>query len=1068
MPRVPQALATRLSLAAIAVALALALAAIAPGFARAQTPAPTPAPTPVPPALVATVSLGTAAVTGQARPSAELALEVLAPGGALKAGGSGNALPFIGFYSLGASNADGQAVPVTAGDLVRLREEGGRTIEGVVPVLTITGDADTDVVSGMAPPGAVVTVTVSGAFGANAASVSATTDVSGRYSASFAGTSDLQAGSNLRADHVDGAFTFRVERPLTEQVNIRLYSNTVTGLGPNGAPVLVELRRGGQALADGLSVGAFLGLFGVDLVDPAGDAVPVQPGDELRVRIGGSPRLDYGVPDLALEVDAAADAIAGRAPVGAAVQVTAGGGFNPPARTATAGPDGRYSVSFAGEVDLAPGSSGQVTSTERRTGVDISVARAWGITRLAVRLGEPRVDGVASPGDPVRLTLRDALGVPKAQALVEVAPGGAFGGGGTFAATLVDATDTPVDVVPTQKLLYRRAGESIDLDIPRLTAEVDAAGDKVSGQAPPNGALTVTAGPFFGQQAREVTADASGQYSADFAGVADITPGSPVTVRLTVAGGHWISLATAAASLRVWPEAGRVDGTVASGAAVQINVVSASGAARAAATATANILGQFNVALTDAAGQPYYPQARDRVRVSFGEASREVVIPPLGIEWDTATDKVFGETTPGGTVTVRAQPPAGQGNGAVTRSADVPGSGFYEAVFAPDMDLRAGSRLQITYAYPNGDRIRIDRVLPYLDIQVGGNAVAGFALPRVDVRSALKAGGRTVAGGTAHAGDDQSFDLRVTDPVLNRPVAIATGQTVEVEFDVRKLGVAVGPLAARFVPAWNGFALSGTGPISAALTARIVGSNGTPRTIIIQTDATGAYSRTLPTGIDGLGGTEAEVSHLNAEGHRFYARAFRPRLIAYIGSARADLIATPLTDARLVLAPAVGPALAEASVETDTSGRATGTLAGAVPLIVAGQLLSASIDPGGPNPESAKMTVADVSVNLDIPGNTVSGRTSLPTLGVAAVRAYIRGEATPRTFNVRPDAEGAFTLDTTNPGLFVQGFQLSAADRIEVVHTSSGSGHNPLAGGHQTVAVAIPAITIFLPRAVNR
>lgn len=1061
MPRVPHALAARLALAAIAVSVAIP--AIAPGLARAQTPAPTPAPTPVPPAFVATVTLGTTTVTGQARPSAELTLEVLAPGGSLKAGGSGNALPFIGFYSLGAANADGQAVPITSGDRVRLLEEGGRSIEGVVPVLTIAGDADTEAVSGMAPPGAVVTVTVSGAFGANAASVGATADAGGRYSASFAGTSDLQAGSNLRADHVAGAFTFRVERPLTEQVNIRLYSNAVTGLGPNGAPVRMELRRGGQVVAQGQGSGAFLGLFGVDLLNPAGNAVPVQPGDMLRAEVGGSPSLDYTVPDLALTVDVAADTIAGRAPAGAAVRVTAGGGPNPPAQTATAGADGRYTVSFAGTADLAPGSSGQITSTERRGGVDVSVARAWGVTRLAVRLGEPRVDGVASPGDPVRLTLRDSIGVPKAQALVEVAPGGVFGGGGTFAATLVDATDTPVDIVPTQTLLYRRTGESIDLDIPRLTAEVDATGDKVTGQAPPNGTLTVTAGPFFGQQARDVTADASGQYSADFTGVADITPGSPVTVRLTVAGGHWISLATAAASLRVWPEAGRVDGTVAGGASVQINVVSASGAARATASATANFLGQFNVALADTAGKPYYPLARDRVRVSFGDAMREVVVPPLGIEWDTAADRVFGETTPGGTVTVRAQPPASQGNGAVTRSMEVPGSGFYEAVFAPDMDLRAGSRLQITYAYPGGDRIRIDRVLPYLDIQVGGNAVAGFALPRVDVRSAVKAGGRTVAGGTARAGDDQSFALRVSDPVLNRPVAIAAGQTVEVEFDVRKLGVAVGPLAARFVPAGAGFALRGTGPISTVLTARFVGSNGTPRTVNIQTDATGAYSRTIPAGIDGLAGTEAEISHLNAEGHRFFALAVRPRLIAYIGSARADLAAMPLTGARLALAPAGSPPVAQANTATDTTGRAEATLAGAVPLIAAGQTLSAAVDPGGPNAETAEMTVADVALRLDTAANTVAGRVP-PGQGFfgrfATVRAFIRGEAAPRAITVLTDAEGAFSLDTTNPGGFAQGFPLSAAERIEVVHTAPS--------GHQTVAVAIPAITIYLPRAVNR
>jgi len=848
----------------------------------------------------------------------------------------------------------------------------------------------------------------------------------------------------------------------TFNANLRLFSPTVTGLGPNGAVVSAELRRAGQAAGRGQASGVFLGLFSLDLLNPAGEAVPVRPGDVLHLDIAGTTTLDYSVPDLTVEPDVAADAIGGSAPAGAAVRVTAGGGFNPPARAATAGADGRYSVSFAGEVDLAPGSGGQVTSTERRERIDVAVARAWGITRLAVRLGEPQVDGVSSAGDPVRLVLRDALGGPKAQATVEVAPGGVFGGGGTFSATLVDLSDTPVDIVPTQRLQYRRPGESIDLDIPRLTADIDTVADTVTGQAPPNAALTVTAGPFFGQRAREVGAGADGRYAADFAGVADIAPGSPVSVRLTTTGGHWITLATAAASLRVWPEAGRVDGTVAGGSGVEITVVGpGGGAAKAAATTTANFLGGFNVPLADAAGRPYYPQARDRVRLKFGETTREVVVPPLGIEWDTATDKVFGETTPGGTMTVRAQPPAGQGNGVVTRSGEVPGTGYYEAVFAPDADLRAGSRLQITYTYPNGDRIRVDRVLPFLDVQVGGNAVGGFALPRVDVRGALTIGGRAVGRGTAMAGDDQAFDLLVIDPALRTAVAIQPGQRVEITFEARRLGVDIGPLFARFRSAGNRWAISGTGPISTALAARVVGSNGTARNLTVATDATGAFSRTLPATIDGLAGTRAEVSHLNADGHRFYSLALRARLVAYIGTPDVEVRATPLTGVEVWLRPPGNVAITVAQTQTDTTGQGVARFPFAT--VSAGMLLNAEIGKGGPDAESAEMTVADVSVALDTAANSVIGHVP-PGQGffgrLAAVRAYVRGETAPRNLTVPTDADGNFTLNTANPGGFTQGFQLAQAERIEVVHTA--------ASGHQTVAAASPRTLVYLPLSLNR
>ncbi|RIL10649.1 hypothetical protein DCC79_07385 [bacterium] len=1012
----------------------------------------------------ATVTLGRATVTGQAAPGADLTLEVRSAAGALRGGDAGGALPFIGVFSLDAVDADGQAVAIVAGDRVKVGIDGGAAIEDSVPPLTIAGDADTDTVTGTAAPGAAITVTVSTGLGAAGVSQATVADGGGRYSAAFAGRADLQAGSTLRVDHVRGPFTFRAERPLTEQLNVRLHGATVTGLGPNGAVVRVELRRAGQAAGIGQGTAAFLGLFSITLTDPGGAETPVQPGDVLSVAFGGAAAVDYVVPSLAITPDAAADTVAGTAPAGATVRVTVGTGAGAPAQTATAGTDGRYSVGFAGSADIAPGTTGQVAVVERRQGLDVNVTRAWGVVRLTVRLGESGVTGIASPGDPVRLTLRDAQGVGKARATAAVDAGGAFGGGATFQATLANAAGDPVEVVPTYRLELRRDGESVDLPIPRLTAEVDPAADRVSGLAPAGVALAVSAGGLFNQRTVTVTVGADGRYGADFAGTPDIVPGTPVTVLLTTAEGHQVILATAAAALRVWPEAGRLDGTIAGGADAAITVTDAAGQARAAATATASFLGQFNATLRDAAGNVYYPRPRDRVRVAFGEAVRELTVPPLGIEWDTAAERVSGETTPGGTVTVRAQPPAGQGNAAETRAVDVQDTGFYAADFAPDMDLRAGSRLQITYAYPNGDRSRVDRILPYLDVQVGGNAVRGYALPRADVRATARDGVTTVGTGTARAADDQSFDLRTA--LRGQPAPIRTGQRIEVTFDGRTLAVGVGPLAARLVAAGNGWAVRGTGPISTALTARFVDSGGTARTVTVRTDATGAYSRTLPGGIDGLAGTRVEVGHLDADGHRFHTLDVRPRLIAYVGSPRVDIQGTPLGSVDVTLSRIGGGAAAGAAGQLDTAGAASLALAGAQPTIAVSQTLAAAIVAGtaaDPARAAASMTVADVAVALDTPANVVRGRVP-PRAGFfgrfATVRAFLRGQAAPRTLNVPTDAAGAFTLDTTNPPGAGQGFALADATGIEVVHTAPD--------GHQTIALAVPAIRVWLPWATKR
>lgn len=1025
----------------------LAVPAAAEARALAQAPATAPR---------ATVTLGRPTVTGQAAAGADLTLEVRTAGGALRGGDSGGALPFIGLYSLDAVDADGQPVPIAAGDRVKVAVEGGAAIEDSVPQLTIAGDADTDVVSGTAEPGAAITVTVTTGLGTAGVSQAAVADSGGRYSVAFAGRADLQAGSNLRADHVRGRFTFRAERPLTEQLNVRLYGATVGGLGPNGAVVRAELRRAGQAVGTGQGAAAFLGLYTLTLADPGGAETPVQPGDVLSVAIGGLPVVAYTVPALPVTPDPATDSVAGTAPAGATVRVTAGTGAGAPAQTTTAGADGRYSVAFAGTVDIAPGTVGQVAVVERRQGLDINVTRAWAVTRLTVRLGEAGVTGIAAPGDPIRLTLRDAQGVGKARATAAVDAGDA-----TFEATLASAAGAPVEVVPTYTLEHRRTGESIDLPIPRLTAEVDPGADRVAGQAPAGVALAVTAGYFFNQRTLTVTAGADGRYTAEFAGTPDIVPGSPVTLLLTTPDGHQVILATAAATLRVWPEAGRLDGTIAGGADAAITVSDAAGQARAAATATANFLGQFNAALRDPAGAPYYPQARDRVRVAFGEAARELLVPPLGIEWDTAAETVSGETTPGGTVTVRVQPPAGQGNAAETRAIDVQGTGFYAAEFAGAMDLRAGSRLQITYTYPNGDRSRVDRILPYLDVQVGGNAVAGYALPRVDVRATLKDGGATAGTGTARAADNQAFDLRTAQ--RGQPAPIRPGQRLEVTFGGRNLAVDVGPLAARLVAAGNGWAVRGTGPISTALAARFVDSGGTARTVTVRTDATGAYSRTLPGGIDGLAGTRVEVGHLNADGHRFHTLDVRPRLVAYLGSPRVDVQGAPLGAVDVALSGRGGAA--RGAGQLDTAGAATLGLAGAQPTIGVSMTLAATIDTGAGADAwraTASMTVADVSVALDTPANVVRGRVP-PRAGFfgrfATVRAFLRGAAAPRTLNIPTDAAGAFTLNTANPPGAGQGFALADATRIEVVHTA--------ADGHQSIAVAVPAIRVLLPWATK-
>lgn len=1034
------------------IALVAALVA-ALGLTNPRAHAMPSAQDPAPARLTAVVTLQRNTVTGQAGSNADVALEIAAPGGAVKGSAAGRSLPLFGLFRLDAADADGRPAIVAAGDRVTVRS-GEASIADSVPALSILGDADLDGVTGTAPPGAAVTVTVQSGLGLDAASRGAVADGSGRFTVGFGGAYDIDGFTTLRVDLVRGAFTFRAERLQSEQLMIRFYANTVGGLSVPGTPMAVELtRREGAVAGRGEGTTNGLGIWSATLVDAAGAPVDVRPGDRLRFLVAGSSILDYTVPELPVSADPATDSVQGTSPAGRGVTVLIDGAANPPARSVTAAADGSWRVSFAPEADIVPGTVGQLTMFDRKDGVDVTVYRAWAVTRLAVRLGEPVITGVATPGEGVRLNLKDARGALRANTATLVEGGRFFGGGATFEATLENIQGDPIDVRPTDVLEFRQGTARIDLPIPTLTADIDTAADTVTGQAPPGAALRITASFLFFNATRDVTADTAGRYAADFKGAFDLVGGIGVEVTQTVPEGHTITLATAASSIRVWPEAGRVDGSAAGGADVTVTALSATGTVLAGGTDTATFLGAFDATLRTAGGATYFPKPGDRIRIQFNNASKEMTVPALSIEWDTARDRVFGEATPGGRVAVRARPPAGSGNGAETREQLIEAVSTYAVEFAPDQDLRAASRLEITYTYPNGDRSRVDRFLPYLNVQVGGNAVAGYALPRVDVVAALKDGATETGRGSATADDGQAFDARIAR--AGADVAITAGRTVDVEFEARHIALTVDDLSARFSRDGGATAIVGTGPISTALAARVVGSNGQVRNQNVTTDGTGAFRLALPGGIDGLGGTSASVAFLNGEGHRQWALARIARLTAYLGRGTVEVEATPLTRTRLTWSERTD---AMPDLTTDTDGRLSVAIDVAGDQPRSGQTLSAAIGSGA-TAETASMTLSDVRLSLDTPHNTVIGRVPVGTgtLGrFAQVRLWPRDGDPSINVAVRTDAEGNFTLDTTNPpGAGNQGASLASYNRVQVVHTN--------ADGHRTIAEETVTIAIYAP-----
>jgi hypothetical protein len=277
----------------------------------------------------------------------------------------------------------------------------------------------------------------------------------------------------------------------------------------------------------------------------------------------------------------------------------------------------------------------------------------------------------------------------------------------------------------------------------------------------------------------------------------------------------------------------------------------------------------------------------------------------------------------------------------------------------------------------------------------------------------------------------------------------------------------VGPLSARLEQAADkSWSLGGTGPISRSLSLRFEGAGGA-RTVTVATDAaTGAWRRALPAGVTAGPGLRAEASYLDAEGHRFYSVDLLTRLTAYLGSERAEVEGRPLAAARLSLEPAGGgAALATAAAVLDSTGRLDAGLRGAAPRIVAGQQLAVELEAiDGGAPRTARMTVADLQMKLDTLGSRVSGQVPAPAGfqdRLVTLRLSPRDGSAPRSYTALADNQGAFSLDTANPGFLAPpGLPLSQAGLVELIHTG--------ADGHRSILAAVPRITVFLPRLAKK
>lgn len=748
--------------------------------------------------------------------------------------------------------------------------------------------------------------------------------------------------------------------------------------------------------------------------------VPLRPGDRVRIAAAGMPAADVVVPHLTAATDPVADGVAGTAPAGASVSVTARGRDGKLVTRATqAGADGRWSVALGDRLDVQPGVYGSALYFDPSRTV---FQTAWAVPEATVDVGGTAVSLRARPGDDLRLRLVRADGAT-------AGAGAAVAWTGAADITPRDTAGAPVAILPGDHVIVTSGERSVDLGtvelrVPPLSAAVDPDRDRVDGAADAGAAVVVQARTGDGDPEEvRVVADAMGRWRADFAGA-----GLGWDTRVTVG-----QVDTPTVVLEAYaPRLVTVDGVGAAthgrgqaGTPVTLSVVAEDGTARGSAAGRVGADGTFALSILttgaipaspavaaawpDADGEPsieLLPLADgDTVRVTIDGRPIEVVHRRLTAIADTARDRVAGIAAPGSTVQVYLDPPG------VDDIAFAAADGAWAVDFAGVADVRPGAAVRVVATGAGAVRRELALAAFRASVQTNGDRVRveghrGLAADvEVERDRQVVASGRCVVA-QVHC------DAWLADPD-GRAVPVRGGDLVLVfPDDGPSTTVDIFPMTAHIDR--SGSDVVGLAPPLRSVAIQFSHGQGgsTPVNTVADTDEAGVYDHEISASQADLmvPGLMADVFHTLTDGHRLWALGVLEVVRATVDDAVVRGIAEPGARVRATLArpgggePIAGDGVAAGDGSFRVTVRAAGTGLPVVPAagdrldVVAGRAGHALVLP----PLAAWPFGAD---------GAVAGATS-PLVKVEAFHHLAAAPGDPRLVAVAgaADASGVFVL----------------------------------------------------------
>lgn len=802
-----------------------------------------------------------------------------------------------------------------AGDVIAAEfdERGPQRL--TLPPLTTRTDPDSETISGVAAPGATVSIYTASPWPAPAdppggmpvdpraeriAQVRA--DAAGRYRAALGPAIDIEppmhgvavvdAGSGLRVAEAWQPFVLDVY--LGESTSVHAVPDT-------SQPMTATLRD-----ADGRVLSADEGYGGaVGPVDRLGQGIEARAGDTLTAARGGD-TVSLVVPPLDGRIDPVGDVVIGQGPPGASVLLTLPGDGTV---AVPVGADGafRYDARSRG-VDLRYGDTG---SMEVRTGPGArhSFRREIDGTGLFLRLPAARLKATLdAPADAAVEVLRDGRALLR-QSVPRVPRENGFsrqlgvpghpptlGAGDVIA---VRAVSPPSDA-------------TLSLTVPPLTIVADAATDRVGGFGPPNARLSVRLGsdfPIGGSGWPNVPAGASGvrvgpdgtwalEATSTDGGPVDILPGARLGAWLRLPDGHGVEQDTYVPLLSTEVDGRRVCGVAAPFAPVHVEALDAQGAATLRGDSSAREDGLFAFTLADASsdGTGRHPVMAPGTRVDgrLGEAQVAVTVPPLAASIDGDLEAGFVSvhvaTAPDREVTVNA---AARGCLGHTVRGDglrwVPNYGRSDRTGTLTIIVYAANAVVATYT-ADGMRAFRDLGGPIAAIRSGSAHVAVTATVGTNLTARLTdAAGALRASAAATANDEGRADVRLVG-ASGLAVAPAGGDMLTLVDDGGSVPIAIEPLDIDLVQddARRTLAVVGAAQSGRAVRVHLALADGRRIDLDRVADAAGRFgiapADMSPRGAWRLGdvvGVQAVVTL--AGGHRLIGEAFGGRVWLPVG-----------------------------------------------------------------------------------------------------------------------------------------------------------------------------------------